>query len=169
MDDLEKTLWATIDIKGYGAYVMTASMGLEDIKSKVHKRKKVADDWSLIVSAYEPISKAAEAIDLNALDDRFPADVVREVKCLLIPELNQSYNTLNSLLTEYRPGKSKNVNSIILSLTKPNCIIQLFHKNNQEIKDTISNLRDVLKNSEIEINLLLINQEEGEINTFPFL
>ena len=113
MDDLEKTLWATIDIKGYGAYVMTASMGLEDIKSKVHKRKKVADDWSLIVSAYEPISKAAEAIDLNALDDRFPADVVREVKCLLIPELNQSYNTLNSLLTEYRPGKSKNVNSII--------------------------------------------------------
>ncbi|PIN96724.1 hypothetical protein COU56_00070 [Candidatus Pacearchaeota archaeon CG10_big_fil_rev_8_21_14_0_10_31_9] len=65
--------------------------------------------------------------------------------------------------------ESKNVNSIILSLNKPNCIIQLFHKNNQEIKDVISNLKDILKNSEIEINLLLINQEEGEINTLPFL
>lgn len=65
--------------------------------------------------------------------------------------------------------ESKNINSIILSLTKPNCIIQLFHKNNQEIKDTILDLKNTFKNNEIEIDLLLINQEEGEINTLPFL
>lgn len=64
--------------------------------------------------------------------------------------------------------KTKNVISISLSITSPNCIIQLLHKDNQEVKNVMHELKDIFKSNGIDTNLLLIDQE-GYINTLPFL
>ncbi len=63
---------------------------------------------------------------------------------------------------------SKSIISIALSITRPNCIIQLFHKDNQDIKDVVIKLKEMFKENELNIDLVLIDQEEY-INTLPFL
>ena len=62
---------------------------------------------------------------------------------------------------------SKNIISIALSVTQPNCIIQLFHKDNQDIKVVVIKLKEMFKENELNIDLVLIDQEEY-INTLPF-
>ncbi len=63
---------------------------------------------------------------------------------------------------------SKYINSLILSLNKPNCIIQVFHKTEDEYRDAIEKIKNLLKDDLIDLDLLLINEEET-INTLPFL
>jgi len=63
---------------------------------------------------------------------------------------------------------SKYINSLIFSLNKPNCIIQVFHKTEDEYRDTIEKIKDLLKDDLIELDLLLIKEEE-KVNTLPFL
>lgn len=64
---------------------------------------------------------------------------------------------------------SKHVNSLIFSLMKPNCIIQLFHKEESELRKSIEEIKELFKDESFEIDVMLINQDEEEINTLPFL
>jgi len=65
--------------------------------------------------------------------------------------------------------QSKYINSLIFSLMKPNCNIQLFYKEEFELRKTINELREIFKNEQIEISVLAVNEDEGKINTLPFL
>jgi len=51
---------------------------------------------------------------------------------------------------------------------KPNCLIQLFHKTHEELKDTIKEIKQLLKNESPDIKIIFI-EEENEINTLPFI
>ncbi|MBS3072810.1 Lrp/AsnC family transcriptional regulator [Candidatus Pacearchaeota archaeon] len=62
---------------------------------------------------------------------------------------------------------SKNVNSLIFSLNKPNCMIQIFHKEDKELRNTIKEIKNIFKNELTELDIMLIN-EEDEVNTIPF-
>jgi len=64
---------------------------------------------------------------------------------------------------------SKNINSLIFNLHKPNCIIQLFHKEEIEIRRCIEKIKTLFKEDSIEINILLIGEDEEKIRPLPFL
>ncbi len=64
---------------------------------------------------------------------------------------------------------SKHVNSLIFSLTRPNCIVQLFHKDQVELKHTINEIKELFKDEYIDIDIMHLSEDEGEINTLPFL
>ncbi|MFA6023333.1 MAG: Lrp/AsnC family transcriptional regulator [Candidatus Pacearchaeota archaeon] len=64
---------------------------------------------------------------------------------------------------------SKNTNSLIFNLHKPNCIIQLFHKDEKEIRESIEKIKELFKEDSIEINVLQIGEDEKEIRPLPFL
>ncbi len=57
------------------------------------------------------------------------------------------------------------VNSLILNLSKPNCIIQLFHKNIDEFKLVVRELRQLFKTAKISI--MFVKSEEDLINSLP--
>jgi len=62
----------------------------------------------------------------------------------------------------------KYINSLIFSLNKPNHIIQVFYKTEDEYREVIEKIKDLLKNDLIDLDLLLIKEEE-KVNTLPFL
>ncbi len=64
---------------------------------------------------------------------------------------------------------SKHVNSLIFSLTRPNCIVQLFHKDQRELKHTINEVKELFKDEYIDLDIMHISEDEGEIDTLPFL
>lgn len=64
---------------------------------------------------------------------------------------------------------SKHINSLIFSLTRPNCIVQLFNKDQEELKNTINEIKELFKDEYIDIDVMHISEDEGEINTLPFL
>lgn len=64
---------------------------------------------------------------------------------------------------------SKNTNSLIFNLQKPNCIIQLFHKEEREIRENIERIKKLFEEDSIEINVLQIGEDEEKIRPLPFL
>lgn len=60
------------------------------------------------------------------------------------------------------------VNSFALSTAKPNCFMQIFHKNQEELIGVLNKLKELLKDEPFEMDLILISDEE-EINTLPFI
>lgn len=66
-------------------------------------------------------------------------------------------------------NSNKHVNSITLSLAKPNCFMQLFHKEHSIIKETIDELKSLFINESISIDIILLKNEGEEVNTLPFL
>jgi hypothetical protein len=64
---------------------------------------------------------------------------------------------------------SKNISSLIFNLHRPNCIIQLFHKDEKEIRETIEKLKKLFNEDSIEINVLPIGEDEEKIRPLPFL
>ena len=63
--------------------------------------------------------------------------------------------------------KSKNTNSLILNLHKPNAVIQFFYKKEQEIRKEIKELEKALENEKITIERMDLDEEE-HVNTMPF-
>ena len=47
--------------------------------------------------------------------------------------------------------------------------MQIFHKTEDESRKTIQELTELFKNEKIEIEIILLEQEEGELNTLPFI
>lgn len=63
--------------------------------------------------------------------------------------------------------QSKHINSLVISLANPNCIIQLFHKEESELRETLEELKRLLP--EADIDLIPLNEDEKEVNPLPFL
>jgi len=64
---------------------------------------------------------------------------------------------------------SKHVNTLNFSLTKPNCIIQLFHKEESELRDTLQKIKELFAEEIIDLDFMLITDETEKINALPFL
>ena len=64
---------------------------------------------------------------------------------------------------------SKHINSLTFNLGKPNCTIQLFHKEESELRKTIDEIKDLLKEESFDIEVILIGDDEGEVNPLPFV
>jgi len=64
---------------------------------------------------------------------------------------------------------SKHVTSFNLMLTRPNCILNLFHKEESELREIIDEIKELFKNESTDIEIILIGEDETEINSLPFL
>ncbi len=64
---------------------------------------------------------------------------------------------------------SKSISSLIFNLHRPNCIIQLFHKDEKEIREHIEKIKKLFNEDSIEINILPIGEDEEKIRPLPFL
>lgn len=85
---------------------------------------------------------------------------------ILINIKNFSQEVREKLISFVRRDKMANL--LILSLFNPNCIIQIFHKTNDELKEEIKKIREMMKNEIMDLEIILA-QEEDKINTLPFL
>jgi len=65
--------------------------------------------------------------------------------------------------------QSRHTISLMFSLSKPNCFIQLYHKEEQELRNTIQEIKQLFAEEIIDLDLMLITDESEEINTLPFL
>ncbi|MBR9706645.1 Lrp/AsnC family transcriptional regulator [Candidatus Pacearchaeota archaeon] len=64
---------------------------------------------------------------------------------------------------------SQFVNSLFLTMSKPNCFIQLFHKNEFELRSQIDKLKELFGENEFSNLDVLLIEGEQEANTLPFL
>ena len=64
--------------------------------------------------------------------------------------------------------KSKYANTLVLSLSNPNCFMQFFHKDISELRSEIENIKEEFNEEELDIDVLFLEAEE-EVNTLPFL
>lgn len=64
--------------------------------------------------------------------------------------------------------KSKQVRSVMLLDSKPNCFMQLFHKEHSELIKTLKELKELFDKDIIEIKVLFL-ESEMKVNTLPFL
>lgn len=61
------------------------------------------------------------------------------------------------------------ISSLIFTLHKPNCLINIVHKNEKELRKIIENMRDII-DEPAEIETIPLGHEEDEkINTLPYL
>lgn len=65
--------------------------------------------------------------------------------------------------------KSKYVTAFNLMLSRPNVILNLFHKEESELRNTIDEIKELFKNESIDIDILLLDEDDIEIRTLPFL
>jgi len=64
---------------------------------------------------------------------------------------------------------SKNINSLIFNLQKPNCMISFLYKSVKEVEEGIEKIKDLFKEDSIEIDVLQIGEDEEEVRPLPFL
>jgi DNA-binding Lrp family transcriptional regulator len=77
-----------------------------------------------------------------------------------------SINNLNKIKSF--ANQHKMIDGIVLSVTKPHCFLQVFHKTEDELKNVINEVKLLLKDDSFELEVLLMEEEE-KINTLPFL
>ncbi|MFA5174434.1 MAG: Lrp/AsnC family transcriptional regulator [Candidatus Pacearchaeota archaeon] len=76
-------------------------------------------------------------------------------------------NKVQSKIKEFSK-QSLHVNSVIFTISKPNCYIQLFHKDERELRREIYKLKKLFSEELLHLEILLIEGEK-EANTLPFL
>ena len=81
----------------------------------------------------------------------------------------QNFSDENKNKIKHFCKKSKHINSLTFSLTRPNCMIQLFHNNEAELRETMDSLKKLFENEHINLELTFVNTEEEKINVLPFL
>lgn len=61
------------------------------------------------------------------------------------------------------------INSYGLFLNNPNCFFQVFHKTEEELRNTLIDFEKLMDNTSYEIDIIpLMERETEEINTLPF-
>ena len=65
--------------------------------------------------------------------------------------------------------ESKHTDSLNFNLKKPNCLIQIFHENIQQLHQEIQNVKEILKEENMTLELIPLKNERENINTIPFL
>ena len=65
--------------------------------------------------------------------------------------------------------KSKNINSLVFNLQKPNCVISFLYKSVKEVEEGVEKIRDLFKEDSIELDVLQIGEDEEKIRPLPFL
>lgn len=64
---------------------------------------------------------------------------------------------------------SEYVDSLVFTAGKPNCYIQVFHRDILELHKTLNSLKEFFPNESITTEILLLKNEGEDINTIPFL
>lgn len=64
--------------------------------------------------------------------------------------------------------KSKQVRSVMLLDSKPNCFMQLFHKEHSELVKTLKEIKELFKEDLLDVKVLFL-ESEMKVNTLPFL
>lgn len=79
--------------------------------------------------------------------------------------------TLSNKIQNEIKDFSKNspyVDSVIFTLSKPNCYIQLFHKEEAELKEEINRIKNLFSGEVLNLDIRFIKPEK-DANTLPFL
>ena len=86
---------------------------------------------------------------------------------MLILNIKNLSEEIKNKIINFARGE-KRVNTLVLSLFNPNCIIQIFHETDDELKEEIRKLKELMKDELLDIEIFLAT-EEDKINTIPFL
>ena len=61
------------------------------------------------------------------------------------------------------------INSFSLSVAKPNCFMQFFHRTEEELRKGIEELKEAMKDENMELDIIFISDDEEKANGLPFL
>lgn len=86
---------------------------------------------------------------------------------LLLMKINKSDTQTQNKIREFS-RQNKNINSLMFTNENPNCIIQLFNKEKEDITITIKSLKELIPNQIANIEILFIDEDEY-ISSVPFL
>lgn len=86
---------------------------------------------------------------------------------MIFLNLKNFSKSLKDKIIDYARRERK-INALVLSLFSPNCVIQIFHKTDDELKSEIKKIKELLKNEIFDLDVVLV-QEEDKVNTLPFL
>lgn len=64
---------------------------------------------------------------------------------------------------------SKSTSTLSFNLNKPHCLIQILHKDEEELRQTIEQVKKTFEDEPIELEILPTGEEKGQANTLPFL
>ena len=108
MKEEEAKLWQIVDIKGYAAFSSSSFLTLKIIARKFEKIEHYMKNWERILRHWAGINDSCKKIigrfqkmDLSLMDDRFPVEVLRELKEDVMPKMGQEYDELDSMLNKY--------------------------------------------------------------------
>lgn len=86
---------------------------------------------------------------------------------ILLDVKNLSYANKEKLKNFAR--NSKHVHNLQFLLTKPNCVMQLFHKEELELRKTIEEIKELFREDSIQTETIFIGEDEIVGRTLPFL
>jgi DNA-binding Lrp family transcriptional regulator len=86
---------------------------------------------------------------------------------MILLNINNLSNTIKEKLINFSK-KEESVNALVLSLFNPNCILQIFHKTTDELKQEVKKIKTLLEGEIYSLDVLLA-QEEESVNTLPFI
>ncbi len=81
----------------------------------------------------------------------------------------RNFSEKNKRKIKFFAQNSDNVSSLIFNLLKPNCLIQLFHKEENEIRGAIDKIKKLFEEDSIEMSVLPIDEDKEKIRPLPFL
>ena len=61
------------------------------------------------------------------------------------------------------------IETVSFMFTKPNCYLQVFHKDENQLRQTILSLKELLRDEHYELEILPIKDAGEDINVMPFL
>lgn len=64
---------------------------------------------------------------------------------------------------------SKYTSTLSFNLNKPHCLIQILHKDEEELRQTTEGIRKTFEDEPIDLEILPTGEERNELNTLPFL
>jgi hypothetical protein len=112
MDQEELEIWRQIDVGYYGSTRAVFDIRLCTIEKDVLQNKQdVKKNLEPIKSRYEKIVERLQGMNLESLDDRFPVDVLKELRDDIFPDMGRRYEELEFILNQYitTPAMQKSI------------------------------------------------------------
>ena len=98
----ELDLWSMVDVGHYNSSGTLFNLKLGMIEDKIQKNQKdVQQLYSELKCRYQKISARFQEMDIGSLDNRFPVNVLTELRNEVFPQMGTNYDELDALLMNY--------------------------------------------------------------------
>ena len=96
------------------------------------------------------------------------ANGLAHIRITATNSLGKSVTVSHEVLLDNVPAEM-HIDSLSFSLAKPNCFLQIFHKEESELREVLQKLKETFKDKSFLIELAPLKNEGEDLNALPFL